>query len=107
MSNHEYWRLPAWRGHWDPAYWDPNKCEPSRSFSPAIRSSQLTTLAAKLLVVELLDRLDRWLELVLVGAHHHEDTDTPGPCSYPRAGPGYDAETEGTMRRRVRQGTYM
>ena len=45
---------PAGRGHWDPAYWDPNECEPgSGALSPAIRFSLLTTLAAKLLVESL------------------------------------------------------
>ena len=42
--------------------------EPSdREASPAIRFSLLAALAAKLLVVELLDGLDRRLELLLVG----------------------------------------
>ena len=97
---------PAGRDHWDPAHWDPNECEPgSGALSPAIRFSLLTTLAAKLLVVELLDRLDRWLELVLVGAHHHEDTEVDRVHVRIREQALYDAETEGIMRRRARQGT--
>ena len=79
--------------------------EPSdREASPAIRFSLLAALAAKLLVVELLDCLDRRLELLLVGAHHHKDAEVDLVHVRIREQALHDAETEGTMRCRARQG---
>ena len=71
---------------------------------PSVRFSLLTALAAKLLVVELLDCLDRWLELVLAGAHHHEDAEVDRVDVRIREQALHDAEKEGTMRCRARQG---